>query len=314
MKILTAEQTAHALPYPALVDAMDQVFAGELTVPVRHHHTLPREGEADATLLIMPVWNAQFGCVKLVNVTPGNRQRSLPTIAASVLVFDGVSGQHVGLIDGATLTARRTAAASALGARHLARPDAETLLVVGAGRVGAELPAAFAAVRPIRQVLVWNRHPEPAHQLVEALQAQGITAKAHTELETAVKQADIISCATLATEPLIHGEWLQPGQHLDLLGAFTPQMREADDLALQRSNLYIDSEACVAEAGEIAIPLACGAIRREDILGTLADLCRDTERREARSRDPQAITCFKSAGNAAMDLAAASLAMQVGTH
>ncbi|MEZ5479416.1 MAG: hypothetical protein R3E95_18610 [Thiolinea sp.] len=167
MKILTAEQTAHALPYPALVDAMDQVFAGELTVPVRHHHTLPREGEADATLLIMPVWNAQFGCVKLVNVTPGNRQRSLPTIAASVLVFDGVSGQHVGLIDGATLTARRTAAASALGARHLARPDAETLLVVGAGRVGAELPAAFAAVRPIRQVLVWNRHPEPAHQLVE---------------------------------------------------------------------------------------------------------------------------------------------------
>ncbi|MEZ5479415.1 MAG: hypothetical protein R3E95_18605 [Thiolinea sp.] len=101
------------------------------------------------------------------------------------------------------------------------------------------------------------------------MQAQGITAKAHTELETAVKQADIISCATLATEPLIHGEWLQPGQHLDLLGAFTPQMREADDLALQRSNLYIDSEACVAEAGEIAIPLACGAIRREDILGTL---------------------------------------------
>ncbi|MEZ5448428.1 MAG: hypothetical protein R3E89_05255 [Thiolinea sp.] len=165
-------------------------------------------------------------------------------------------------------------------------------------------------MRPIRRVHIWNRNPEAAHKLAAAWQAQGMDAEVQTDLESTVSQVDIISCATLATAPLIRGEWLQPGQHLDLLGAFTPRMREADDLALQRSRLYVDSEACISEAGEIALPLASGAIRREHILGTLFDLCREAREGRAAVRDPQAITCFKSAGNAAMDLAAAGLAMR----
>lgn len=266
---------------------------------------MPKPDEDDATLLLMPVWNQAYGCVKIATVTPGNAGRGLPAVTASVLVFENHSGQHIALLDGATLTARRTAAAAALGAKYLSRSDASSLLVVGAGRVGSELPAAFSAVRPIQRVMVWNPTPERGEKLVASLQEQGVQAEWHTDLKSAVKQADIISCATLASEPLIKGEWLQSGQHLDLIGAFTPAMREADNLALQRAQLYVDTEGALVEAGELIIPMQQGAIQREDVLGTLYDLCQCP----ASERDPQAITCFKGAGNAVMDLAAAMLAI-----
>ncbi|MBO9451270.1 ornithine cyclodeaminase family protein [Tropicibacter sp. R16_0] len=301
MNILDAGATARALPFDALIEQMQTLFADGLVAPDRRHHTMPMQDEADATLLLMPAWTEQIGCVKVVTATPGNSARNLPAIAGSVLVFDRATGAHLALIDGAVATARRTAAASALGARYLAREDAKHLLIIGAGKVAAQLADAFRAGRPIETVRIWDLFPRAAEALAASLQNQGWNAEAVTDLSQAVPQADIISAATLATEPLLKGEWLQPGQHVDLIGAFTPAMREADDRALQRARLFVDTKFAAIEAGELKTPLETGVIAESDILGDLYALAQG----KAMRNSPDEITLFKSVGNAVMDLAAA---------
>ncbi|GAB5435759.1 bifunctional Delta(1)-pyrroline-2-carboxylate/Delta(1)-piperideine-2-carboxylate reductase [Falsiruegeria mediterranea] len=301
MEILDADATARALPFDALIEQMQALFANGLTAPDRHHHTMQMQDEADATLLLMPAWTEQIGCVKVVTATPGNSARNLPAIAGSVLVFDRATGTHLALIDGAVATARRTAAASALGARYLAREDAKHLLIIGAGKVAAQLTDAFRAVRPIETVRIWDLFPQAAEALAASLRSRGWDAQAVSDLSQAVPQADIISAATLATEPLLMGEWLRPGQHVDLIGAFTPAMREADDHALQRARLFVDTKFATIEAGELKTPLETGAIAQSDILGDLYALAQGKATRESRDE----ITLFKSVGNAVMDLAAA---------
>lgn len=301
MKILDAEATAAALPFAQLIDRMEALFASGQSAPDRHHHTMNMQGEPDATLLLMPAWNDRIGCVKVVTATPGNAARKLPAIAGSVLVFDRQTGAHLGLLDGATLTARRTAAASALAARHLAQSDSRELLLIGSGKVAAQLPEAFRAVRPIERVRIWNQSMDSAVQLATSLRNQGWDTQAVGDLEAAVQTADIISAATLATEPLLKGDWLHPGQHVDLIGAFTPTMREADDRALQRSRIFVDTPFALKEAGELKIPLHSGAIRETDIQGTLYDVSAQSVGRERQDE----ITLFKTTGNAVMDLAAA---------
>jgi ornithine cyclodeaminase/alanine dehydrogenase-like protein (mu-crystallin family) len=308
MRVYSAEETAAALPYAKLVDAIEAMFASGATAPLRHHHTMPREGERDAVLLLMPAWSGRgHGGVKIVNVTPGNAARGLPSITASYLLFEELTGKHLAIFDGATLTARRTAAVSALAARHLAREEARTLLVVGAGRIARELPAAFSAVRPIERVLVWNHTGKNGHALVEELRSDGFAAEFTGDLEAAVGQADITSCATLSTDPVVQGAWLKPGQHLDLIGAFTPQMRETDDEAMRRAKVFIDTEGALTEAGEIRQPIEAGVIAREDIRGTLYDLCSG----RGGWRDPDDITLFKGVGHAVEDLAAATVALEL---
>ena len=308
MRVYSAAETAAALPYPKLVDAIEAMFASGATAPQRHHHTMAREGERDAVLLLMPAWSgAGYGGVKIVNVTPGNATRGLPAVTASYLLFEELTGKHLAILDGATLTARRTAAVSALAARHLACEDAKVLLVVGAGRVARELPAAFSAVRPIKRVLVWNRTEDSGRKLAEELASEGLDAEFAGDLRSAAGQADIISCATLSAEPVVRGAWLKPGQHLDLIGAFTPQMREADDEAIRRAKIFIDTEAALTEAGEIRQPLEAGVISRQDIRGTLYDLCSG----KGGWRGPDDITLFKGVGHAVEDLAAATVALKV---
>ncbi|WP_370676793.1 ornithine cyclodeaminase family protein [Pleomorphomonas sp. PLEO] len=306
MLVLDATATASALDYPTLIAGLRRIFAAGVTAPLRHAHGLPRAGEPDATLLMMPAWmgDGSHGGVKIVNVVPGNAKRGLPAVTASYLLFDETTGAHVALFDGAALTGRRTAAASALAASYLARSDARTLLVVGAGHVGSEIPAAYRAVLPIDKVLVWNPTPARAERLVANLGRQGIDAEARTDLEAAVGEADIISCATLSTAPLIKGDWLKPGQHLDLVGSFTPEMREADDQALARGRVFVDGPAAVIESGDIKGAMASGALK--EIAGTLYDLCGD--RVEGR-RSAADITVFKSVGLAVEDLAAARVAL-----
>lgn len=309
MRVYSADETAAALPYGPLVDAVEEMFRTGAKAPLRHHHTMKREGEPDAVLLLMPAWSngRDFGGVKIVNVTPGNATRGLPSITASYLLFEEETGRHLAIYDGATLTARRTAAVSALAARHLAREDAKTLLVVGAGRVARELPAAFSAVRPIERVLVWNRTEASGKALAEELRKEGFQAEFGNDLKEMVGQADIISCATLSREPVVLGAWLKSGQHLDLIGAFTKEMRETDDEAMRRAKVFIDTEAAISEAGEIKIPLEAGVISREDIRGTLYDLCRAKE----AWRGAEDITIFKGVGHALEDLAAAKLALKI---
>jgi ornithine cyclodeaminase/alanine dehydrogenase-like protein (mu-crystallin family) len=308
MRIFSPSQTAAALNYPALIQSISDIFAQGATAPQRHHHTINKNNEPDSVLLLMPAWAQGFGVggVKIVNVMPGNNARGLPAIMASYLVFDELTGEHKAILDGATLTAMRTAAVSALAADKLARKDVRTLLIVGSGRVAKELPRAFKAVRSIDKVLVWSRTSASAQALAADLASQGFDASAVADLQSAVIKADIISCATLANEPVIHGAWLRPGQHLDLIGSYAPHMREADDEAIRRSNVYIDTQAALHETGDLIKPIESGALTTPDIKGTLYDLCHP---QFSFSRGAQEITLFKGVGHALEDLAAAKLAL-----
>lgn len=308
MRFFSPEQTASALDYPGLIASIAEIFAGGASAPQRHHHTIPKQGEPDDVLLLMPAWAAGFGVggVKIVNVVPGNNARGLPAIMASYLVFDEQTGEHKAILDGATLTAKRTAAVSALAADKLAAKGARTLLVVGSGRVARELPAAFKAVRAIDQVLVWSRTGSTAEALAGDLRHEGFDAHAVTDLEVSVGQADIISCATLATEPVIKGAWLKPGQHLDLIGSYAPHMREADDEAIRKTRVYIDTVAGLKETGDLIKPLESGALTMAAISGTLYDLAKPDF--DARRNDSD-ITLFKGVGHALEDLAAARLVL-----
>jgi ornithine cyclodeaminase/alanine dehydrogenase-like protein (mu-crystallin family) len=294
MPFLDAAAVAAALPFDRLVPALRAAFLDDVTAPQRHRHALP-DG---ATLLLMPAWRRDFVGVKIVTVHPDNAALGLDAVNSCYLLSDAATGRPVALIEGDTLTARRTAAASALAASYLARPEASTLLLVGAGRVASLLPAAHRSVRPIREVMVWNRSAARRDALVAALNADGFQACAVDDLAAAATTADIISSATVSTAPLIQGRWLRPGVHLDLVGAFMPSMREADADALVRAAVYADTLAALTECGELA------GMDEAGLAGTLATLCRGG----ARQRRAEVITLFKSVGTAIEDLAAAVLA------
>jgi ornithine cyclodeaminase/alanine dehydrogenase-like protein (mu-crystallin family) len=307
MKILDAAQTAAALPFARLIPALRDAFVAGAEAPLRHRHDIAQSDGTDAALLLMPAWRAGgFLGVKVVSVFPGNGTRGLPAVSASYLLCDGATGQHVALIDGAELTRRRTAAASALAGSFLARDDAASLLIVGSGHIGGLMASAYREVRPIERVLVWNVREAGASRLVARLRAEGWAAEVVDDLGAAVSRADIVTCATLAREPLVRGEWLHPGTHLDLIGGFTPAMREADDEAVRRSRVFIDTDAALSESGDLLDPIAHGVLRREAIAGSLSSLSRgETQGR----RDRAEITLFKSVGTALEDLAAAVLAL-----
>ncbi len=306
MKMLSRRQTLEALPFPELVQALDIGFQKECVSPLRHHHFMKNSGGDDDVLLLMPAWqNDGWGGVKLVNVHPKNANLGLPAISSTYILFNRETGEHRLILDGGELTARRTAAASALAAKRLARPESRRLLVVGAGRVGRNIPHAYRAVFELAHVDVWNRSPASAEKLVDELRADGINAQVAVDLEEAVQTADIISCATLSKEPVLKGEWLIPGQHVDLIGSFTPHMREVDDEAIKRASVYIDTEHAKLESGDLTIPLQNGIITESDICGTLLELCqKDIYPR----RSPEEITLFKGVGTAIEDLSAAILA------
>jgi ornithine cyclodeaminase/alanine dehydrogenase-like protein (mu-crystallin family) len=308
VRVVSAAEIDHSLTFPALVDALAAAFRAEVVVPGRHHHDVERAG-AGGTLLLMPAWTGAadrggFVGTKIVTVFPDNGARGLPSVIGTYLLMDGASGAPLAVLDGTRLTLWRTAAASALAARYLARPDAARMVMVGAGALAPWLIRAHLSQRPIPDVAVWNRRPDAARNVVAQLAAEGLPVRAANDLEAAVREADLVSCATLSTAPLVRGAWLKAGAHLDLVGAFKPGMREANDEALQRAAVYIDTEAALMEGGDIAAALASGAIAADHVRGTLVDLCRD----QARGRDnPGEITLFKSVGTAVEDLAAAIL-------
>jgi ornithine cyclodeaminase len=309
MLVLDAAETRSALPWDGLVKALGDMFAKGCVMPVRHHHEVEVPGEADATLLLMPAWQpgAYIG-VKMVSVFPGNQTRGLPAIHGSYLLSSGKTGELLAIVDGGELTARRTAAASALAARCLARPDASSLLMVGTGRLSANVIEAHASVRPIREVAVWGRDPRKAEATARELDLKGVSVSVATDLETAARKADIISCATLSSEPLIRGDWLKPGAHLDLIGAFKPTMRESDDRAVARASLFVDTrDGALKEGGDIVQPLRAGVITEASIRADLFELARGTH--PGRTA-PDEITLFKSVGAALEDLAGAVLAFE----
>jgi ornithine cyclodeaminase len=256
----------------------------------------------------MPAWSeAGYLGIKTINIFPGNSAHGLPGLHATYVLYDAHTGVPLALMDGNEITAHRTAAASALGASFLARSDARRLLVLGTGRVARLLPAAHAGVRAIAEVQVWNHRPEGAEALAAQWRSEGWNAQAAGDLEAAVRNADIVSCATLATSPLVRGEWLAPGSHLDLIGSFTPQMREADPACFAGARTFVDTDEALSKAGDLLDAIAAGTLSRDGVQATLAELCRGT--RGGRADDSER-TVFKAVGSALEDLAAATLVWQ----
>ncbi len=307
MKIFTAAETRAPLQFAQLVPALRAAFAGEAQVPPRHVHEVA-VGAERGTVLLMPAWSeAGYLGIKTINIFPGNAGRGLPGLHATYVLYDARTGVPLAMMDGNELTAHRTAAASALGASFLARDDARQLLVLGTGRVARLLPAALRSVRAIERVAVWNHRPEGAEALAAEWRAAGWHADATTDLAKAVRAADIVSCATLSTAPLVRGEWLAPGSHLDLIGSFTPAMKEADPACFAGALTFVDTDEAPTKSGDLLDAIAAGTLRRDAIRATLAQLC-SGERAGRATRDER--TVFKAVGSALEDLAAATLVWQ----
>lgn len=312
MRFFSAAEIDGLLTFPALVDALGAAFRGDIVTPVRHHHEVARP-DAAGTLLLMPAWTgpeispAYLG-TKVATVYPGNASKGLPSVMGTYLLMDGATGKPLAALDGTRLTLWRTAAASALASRMLERPDSKRMLMVGAGALSPFLVKAHRSVRNFEDVAIWARRPEAAAEVVAELAADGIAARVAEDLEAEARQADLISCATLSREPIVQGRWLKRTAHLDLVGAFNMAMREADDEALQRAHVFVDTEAALHEGGDVAVAIKAGAYRAEQVAGTLTGLCRG-EYETAAERDD--VTLFKSVGTALEDLAAAILVWQL---
>ena len=309
MRIVSAEAVDQALTFPDLVEALREAFRGEMVAPPRHHHAIG-EGAEHATCLIMPAWTGgaprpgAFLGTKIVNVFPGNGGLGLPAVLGTYILMSGESGAPLAAIDGTRLTYWRTAAASALAASYLAREDAARLCMVGAGALAPYLIRAHASQRPIRTVSIWNHRAERAEALALAMRREGFAAEPVADLGAAVASADIVSCATLSSQPLVEGGGCGPAPISTSSAPSHLAMREADDAALARASVFVDTEAALTEGGDVALAIAGGAIERSHVRATLYDLARARRRGRAAAEE---ITLFKSVGSAIEDLAAAML-------
>ncbi len=302
LPVIDGDEVARLLPYLDLVAALE---AGHRLPPAVVRRTVFGPDGSGQCFLGLPAWQPGEAIgVKLVTVFPGNPAAGMPAVQALFVLFDGTDGRPLALIDGTELTYRKTAADSALGAQFLARSDASTLLMVGAGRLAPHLIAAHRAVRPsIDRVVVWNRTEARASALAAA-----VGAEVAGDLAAAVPEADVICTATMAKDPLIEGRWLRPGTHLDLVGAFLPDHREIDDDAVLRAELYVDHRlAPLSEGGDLLIPLRAGLISADDIRGDLYELCIGAV---AGRTEPDAITLFENGGGGHLDLMAARFVWQ----
>lgn len=296
------------LPYTELIPTLKRAFQQKYIVPQRHHHDYknPSEG-VDSTLLLMPAWQeGKYLGVKMVTVSPNNGKYDLPAIQGVYILNNAQNGLPLAYMEAKVLTTRRTAAASALASSFLSKPNSSSLLMVGTGALSSELIRAHATVRPIQEVYVWGRNFAKAQQIQQLLKKESFTVKAVKTIQEVIQKVDIISCATLSEKPLILGDLLLEGQHVDLVGSFKSNMREADDQVIDRASVFVDIlEGATKESGDIIIPLEKGIIKLEDIKGDLFSLCK----KEIIGRKMEAeITCFKSVGYALEDLAAAILA------
>jgi ornithine cyclodeaminase len=297
-----ADSVHRLLDYPSLIEALREAHRAE-RVPTTTSLIMGEPGDETNKFISLMAWaKSEVIAVKLVGVFPSNL--ALPTPEASVqglvALFSGQTGAPLAVADGAAMTFRKTAADSALGADYLARRDAEVLLVVGAGGLGPHVAMAHTSARPsIRRVLIWNRTLARAKHLAQRLEIANASVEAVSDLDAAVVQADIISCVTMATEPLIHGALLKRGAHVDLVGAYLPQMRESDDDVVRRASLFVDTRKNCDRSGDLRQPIDNGLITLASIKADLFDLC--AGRHIGRS-NPDEITLYKNVGGAHLDL------------
>ncbi|MGU3479135.1 ornithine cyclodeaminase family protein [Methylobacterium sp. D48H] len=298
-----------ALHHARLIEALRDAFATSIIeAPIRTAHEVGTK-EVPGRLLAMPAWRrGDMLGVKLVNVFPRNAERGLGAVHAVYVLFDGRTGAPRAMIDGEALTNQRTAAASALASTYLSRRDSTVLALIGTGNLSPALAHAHAAVWSLQRVLVWGRSAAKAEALAARLQNEGLPAEPAADLSTTVSAADIVSCATTSTQPLVLGRDVRPGTHVDLVYAFAPTMRESDDALMRIARIYVDTRAgALREAGDLTQPIADGMWSADRLVGDLHDLCSGAE--AGRFSDEE-ITVFKSVGASLEDLVAATLIVE----
>lgn len=315
IKLIDAKFIEEYTSFTALISELYKGFSSKnVIVPMRHHHEFPNpEVDADSTLLLMPAWTpSKDAGVKIVSVSPKNNQFDLPSIHGTYIYMDAKTGALKAILEAKSLTAKRTAAASALASSFLSKKDASSLLMIGTGALSINLIKAHAAVRPITQVYIWGRNFDKANAICNALSHASFAIEAIQNIEDKISDVAIISCATLSKTPLIFGKHLQKGQHIDLVGAYKRDMREADDEVISKASVFVDTmQGGLKESGDIVIPLEKGIISKQDIKADLFQLCSKEKMGRQSNND---ITVFKSVGHALEDLIAAKYYYNQFTH
>ena len=309
MKVYDRENVASSLQYGILIEALRKAFSSKITAPERVQHTIKNNKGSDATLLLMPAWKiGEHIGIKIVSVFPENTTNNMNAVHANYFLMNANDGKPVAVMDGTELTLRRTACASALAADYLVNKNVDTLLMIGTGNLAPHMIKAHCVVRNYSRILIWGRNEEKAERLALSLNIKDKEILAKNDLKEALNVADVITCATLTQKPLIMGDWIKPGQHLDLVGAFTPDMAEADSKAIAMSKVVVDTyEGALSESGELINALKEGHIKKEHILSDLRELVLEEKNIRKDSND---ITLFKSVGTALEDLAAAELVIE----
>ncbi len=304
MQFFDQSAVAHALPYPALIEALAAGLQQAIESPARSVYTPNGDNSA---VLIMPAWKAHENMgVKLVSIWPGNSAKGKSAVSAVYVLISCEDGNPIAVLDGTELTLRRTAAAAALAGRILARKNSQTLAILGTGSLSAPLAVAHASVMNFKTILVWGRDVKKAQTVVDTLASQGITAQASSDLQATLAQADVVCAASTATAPFIRSDWVKPGTHLGLIGAFTPTMAEAEPALMPRAQVFADSrDAILQKGGEVLQAIQQGLITAGDIQAELDEIAAQPQKAWRSSDD--AITVFKSVGFAALDLIAAEL-------
>jgi len=308
MKIITEEQVHAALSYPALIDALQETYAGEFDMPPRQVFMLDDQEDNTDAFAVLPSWNSEFIGVKAFTYFPDNPGPEYKSLYSKILLFDRAHGEPLALVDGTSVTFWRTAGISGLATRLLAREDAETLLVLGTGNLSTYIIRANASVRPLKRVLVWGRTPANAEKVAAQMAAElpGIRLEVAPDVRAACAEADIIVSATASHEPVVLGDWVRPGTHTDFIGNHHATKRECDTALIEKSRVYVDSRVnAFKEAGEILVPITEGAFTEEGIVAELTEMC-DGSATLRQSADE--ITLFKSIGMAMSDLVGAGLA------
>ena len=313
MLMLDAEKILNCLPFTTLVDELAAMHRQPIGLV---DEMLMESKDTDGNLnhfFIRSGWQPEQAVgAKVISIFPRNNQkREWPSIQAVYILFEGQNGTPIACLDGTALTWIKTAADSALGSQLLSRENIESMLMIGAGQMAPHLVRAHCEVRPsLNQVQIWNRTVDKAESLCQTLANQfpQIRFTATTEIETAIRETDLICSAIGLKQPIIRGEWLRPGTHVDLIGAYTPEMREADDECLRRGSLFVDArETTINHIGELMIPLAQGVITESDVLADLSDLC---QQRHPGRRSEDEITLFKNGGGGHLDLMCARILHQ----
>jgi len=309
LKVYDRENVASSLQYGILIEALRKAFSSKITAPERVQHTIKNKNGSDATLLLMPAWKiGEHIGIKIVSVFPENTTNNMNAVHANYFLVNANDGKPVAVMDGTELTLRRTACASALAADYLVNKNVDTLLMIGTGNLAPHMIKAHCVVRNYSRILIWGRNEEKAERLALSLNIKDKEILAKNDLKEALNVADVISCATLTQKPLIMGDWIKPGQHLDLVGAFTPDMAEADSKAIAMSKVVVDTyEGALSESGELINALKEGRIKKKHILSDLRELVLEEKNIRKDSND---ITLFKSVGTALEDLAAAELVIE----